>query len=138
QEVAGVGADQAGDAQAVVQGVAAGAAARADQVEASEADVPRGSQDVPPGVALVPEAPAAGTGAAGRPFFSAASAWACKAASTAQRASSRAAGTARASTRDRTWPSGAASAVCSSWLASSRACSGVSAWKVVRGVMGAP
>ena len=55
--------------------------------------------------------------------FSAASAWAGKAASTARRASSRTAGTARASTRARTWPSGAASALGSSCWARKSVCS---------------
>src|SRR5262249_21395676 len=64
-------------------------------------------------------------------------------ASTARRASSRVAGTARASTRARTWPSGAALAVCSSCLASNNACSSSSACKGVSarkrcGFMAAP
>ena len=65
---------------------------------AVQADVAGGGQDVAPGVPLVPEAAPARAGAARRPFFSAVSAWACKVAWTACRASSRAAGTARAST----------------------------------------
>ena len=69
-------ADEARDAQAVVEGVAAVAAAGADEVEALQSDVAGGGQDVAPGAALVPEPAAAGTGAAGRPFFSAESAWA--------------------------------------------------------------
>src|SRR5947209_2309117 len=144
EEFTGVRADEASDAQAVVEGIAAGVAAGTDEVESFEANGARGGQDVSPGVPLVPEAASAATGAARRPFFSAASAWAWRVAWTAWRASSRAAGTARASTRARTWPSGAASAVVSSCRASSRACStkrawsGVSAWKVVRWVMAVP
>src|SRR5262249_25820650 len=111
QELFGVGADEAVDAQAVVQGVAAGTAGRADAVQPLQAAVPRRGQDVAPGGAFVAEAAATGAGAAGHPFFSAAWAWACRVACTAWRASSRAAGTARASTRASTWPSGAASAV---------------------------
>src|SRR6185295_13779620 len=108
QQLAGLRADEALDAQAVVQRIAAGAATGADAVEALQTDVASGGQDVAPGGAFVPQAVPACTGPAGRPFFSTASAWACSAAWTAWRASSRPAGTARASIRARTWPSGAA------------------------------
>src|SRR5262249_39654621 len=76
QQLAGVGADEAGDTQALIQRIAADAATRADDVEALEADVAGGGQDVAPGVPFVPEAAPARTGAARRPFFSAAAAWA--------------------------------------------------------------
>src|SRR5262249_8709422 len=124
QEPLGLGADEALQAQAVVQGVAALAAARAAEVEPVQADGAGGGQDGAAGAPLVPgELGAAGAAAARRPFFSAACAWAWRVAWTAWRASARAAGTASASTRARTWPSGAASAVAPSCLARGRACS---------------
>src|SRR5262249_30246577 len=54
QEFLGLGADEALQAEAAVQGVAALAAARADEVKAVEADGAGGGQDVAPGAALVP------------------------------------------------------------------------------------
>ncbi len=66
--------DEARDAQAVVQRVAAGAAAGTDEVEALQADSAGGGQNVSPGVAFVPEAASADAGARRRPFFSACSA----------------------------------------------------------------
>src|SRR5205823_6220685 len=131
EQLTGLGADEAVDAEAAIEGIAAAAAARADAVAALQADVARGRQEVAAGGVLGPEAVSTGTGAAGRPFFSAASAWACRVAWTAWRASSRAAGTARASTWARTLPSGAASAVCWSCCASNRACSSRRAWSGV-------
>src|SRR5262249_25255457 len=144
QQLLRVRADEAGDAQALVEGVSAMRAARAGQVEALEADVAGGGQDGAGDAPLVPGAlQAVGAAPGRRPFFSAASARVCRAAWTAWRASSRAAGTARASTRARTCPSGAAPAVCSSCLASNSACSTSSACKGasvrnVRGFMAAP
>src|SRR5439155_19306185 len=86
-------ADEASHADALVERVGRGAAARADEVQPGEPDRAGGRQQVAPGPALGPEA--AGTAAAdaaGRPFFSAAPAWACSAASTARRVNSRPAG----------------------------------------------
>src|SRR5262245_35690082 len=123
EQLAASGGDEALDAEALVQGVAARAAARADEVEPVQADVAGDGQEVARGLPFMPHALSARAGALRSPFFSTAWAWACKVASTAWRASSRAAGTARASTLERTWPSGAASAVCSSCWASRRACS---------------
>src|SRR5262249_50862738 len=117
-------ADEAGQAQALVQGVGPVRAARAGHIEPLQADVAGGGQDGARDAPLVPGGlQAVGAAPGRRPFFSAASAWDCKAAWTARRASSRAAGTARASTLARTCPSEASSAVCWSWRASRRACS---------------
>ena len=107
--------------------MAALVAARADEVEAVQAGVAGDGREVAPGPALVPHAVSARAGPRRASFFSATSAWACRAASTALRVSSRPAWRAKASTLERTWLSVAESAVCSSWRASSGACSGIEA-----------
>jgi len=84
EQLGGVRADEAGDAQTVVERVTAGGAARAGQIEAVQPDRAGGGQQVAADAALVPQGlAAAGAGAGRRPFFSACSAWACRAASTA-------------------------------------------------------
>src|SRR5207248_4380211 len=124
QQPLGERADEPGHAESVVERVPAGVAPRADQVQAVQADDPGGGQDVAGGVPLRPRRLAAARArAARRPLFSAAGACRWRAASTAMRASSLAAGTAAPSTADRTRPSGAASAACWTWRARSRACS---------------
>jgi hypothetical protein len=75
QELLGLGADEALQAEALVEGVAAEATAGADQVQALQADVAGGGQDGAGGAAFVPgELGAVGAASGRRPFFSTASA----------------------------------------------------------------
>src|SRR5262249_28665573 len=97
QQLAGLGADEPRDPPALIERVARLAAAGAGEIPAAQADGAGDGQDVAAGRPFVPEAASAATAPARRPFFSAASAWACRVAWTAWRASSRAAATARAS-----------------------------------------
>src|SRR5262249_32616895 len=90
EQALGVRANEARDPEALIEGMASRLAARADQVEAPQLGVAGGSQDRAAGPPLVPgELVAVGAAAGRRPFFSAVSAWACNAASTALRVSSR-------------------------------------------------
>jgi hypothetical protein len=75
QQFLGLRADEALQAQPLVERVAAGLAAGADEIEAAQADLAGGGQELTAGPPLVPGEPAApGAAPAGRPFFSAASA----------------------------------------------------------------
>ena len=75
QQPLGVGADEPGDPEPVVERGAAGFAPGTDEVEPFEPDDPGGTQDVANGASLGPSGPVArGAGPPRRPFFSAASA----------------------------------------------------------------